>query len=210
MQQQQQQQRQNVVQSSADGAGRATGSFSSLQQGHQDLSFHNHTTRLTTTTSSMPGTTTEVDDIKSPRSALSGSPPFSPVSDQELQAWLNQKDLGDDLLRGCNVDLDELELMDDDLVGMPSNNNTPDSKADSRVRTISMNSDINRHSPSEEEYKEANITMTAKELQARCKTDFKDMRKVIVCNILGDHAPPPAPPEPPVVRILLFLFLCTY
>ncbi|OXA61182.1 lysine-specific demethylase 6A isoform X2 [Folsomia candida] len=201
MQQQQQQQRQNVVQSSADGAGRATGSFSSLQQGHQDLSFHNHTTRLTTTTSSMPGTTTEVDDIKSPRSALSGSPPFSPVSDQELQAWLNQKDLGDDLLRGCNVDLDELELMDDDLVGMPSNNNTPDSKADSRVRTISMNSDINRHSPSEEEYKEANITMTAKELQARCKTDFKDMRKVIVCNILGDHAPPPAPPEPPVTPL---------
>lgn len=143
------------------------------------------------------------DDIKSPRSAgaLSGSPPFSPnVSDQELQAWLNPR--GDDL--SYNVDFDDIDLMDDeDIVGLQSNNNNPEDKFDPRVRTISVNSDNNRNSPADFDRGELSITLTAEELQRRCKGDYKDSRKITICNILGDKAPIPCPPEPPAVSYIL-------
>jgi hypothetical protein len=152
---------------------------------------------------------TEMDEVKSPRSAgaLSGSPPFSP-DDQDIQAWFNQKDLnlGDDILKGCNVDFDDIDLMDeDDLVGMQSNNNNPEEKPDTRVRTISVNSENNQYS-SITETEDLSIDLSAKELQRRCKADFKDLRKITMCNIMGDVAPP-KPPEPPNVRLQNNVFI---
>jgi hypothetical protein len=166
--------------------------------------------------------TDSLDDLgrsctpKSP-GGLSGSPPFSPnVSDQELQAWLNQKDLGDDLLKGCKLDFDDIDLMDDDeLTGpnglcLPSNNNNMDDKFDinNRVRTISTGkpaleilrngSRLDRSSPVEPESRELHIGLTAKELQKRCKG--LGLKGVTNFNILKDNAPPPNPPEPPKVR----------
>lgn len=202
--QQQQQQRQNAPDAASADSFLRGGPFSNLQQGDaQGTSSFQQGDDMRQSAPIHSGTiiSSELEDIKSPRSAgaLSGSPPFSP-SDQDLHAWLSQKDLGD--LGGCNVDLDELELMDEDLVELPTNNNNPDGKVDSRIRTSSVNSDINRHSPPDSlelESKELLITMSAEELQRRCKNEGADVTKVIKCNILGDHAPPPAPPNPPIV-----------
>lgn len=173
--------------------------------------------------SQLPMNTDSLDEggrSSTPRStgALSGSPPFSPnVSDQELQAWLNQKDLGDDLLRSCNVDFDDILMDDDDIggsnsYGLQSNNNNTDEKVDpNRIRTLSNEkpsaselsqngsrySISDRGSPVDPENPEFHIGLTSKELLRRCRN--LKLTAVTNASILQENSPPPAPPEPPKV-----------
>ncbi|CAL8119045.1 unnamed protein product [Orchesella dallaii] len=153
-------------------------------------------------------------DRSTPKStgAVSTSPPFSPnVSDQELQAWLSQKDLGDDLLK--NVDLDDLDLMDEDeLTGSNNNslhsinnNNILEEKSNSNRtlraevdQKISIPSPRTMSSPVDSE-QTLHIGLTAKELKERCKG--LGLKGVTNCSILGDKVPPPAPPETPKMKL---------
>lgn len=153
----------------------------------------------------------ETLDRSTPKStgALSGSPPFSPnVSDQELQAWLSQKDLGlgDDLLK--NVNLDDFDLMEDEELG-GSNNNSLHSINNNNIMVEKSNrilkSEVEQRisgsapraitSPVDSDI--FHISLTAKELQERAKGHGK--KGVTNNNIMGDNLPPPCPPEPPKV-----------
>lgn len=180
----------------------AVSSSGSAQQAPSDVFSETHNFSSGGVSSIAPAQHTDARERCAPNKSsealtTSTSPPFSPnVTDQDLQTWLSQKDLGDDLLR--NVDLDDFDIMDDDELTGSNNNNIMDDKSRLGRTGTEMKAKILIPSAGACELEPAfNIKMTAKELLERCKGLGKN--GVSNGSILGSTVPPPAPPEPPKV-----------
>lgn len=137
-----------------------------------------------------------------------GSSPLS-LNDNDLLAW---KDIGDDYIKNVDLDVD-FDLMDDEEFNGANNhfhsinnNNVVDQKTGAnRALRSSTDSDQRISIPSKPissptDSETFNISMTAKQLQERCKG--LGIKGVTNASILGEKAPPPVPPEPPRVIIL--------